>query len=72
MDLDIEKINNFQDAFMHVFTADDKVANCGRTACIMLIKASNEIEPGDYGDVNTGFMNAAEILALRDKLSHKI
>ena len=55
-----------------VFDENGEVKLCGRYACMGLISACEDIEPGtDFGNTDTGFMNIENIKRLVGSLVNK-
>lgn len=60
----------FAEKYFSVFDANTgKIRNCGRDACISLIRACQDISPNtDFGNVDTGTTNELAIKTLAQKI----
>lgn len=59
----------FMKAYQMVFNERGETRNCGRNACIRLIKMCQELDPEtDYGNEGNGYMNIENIKALYKKI----
>lgn len=67
---DMNDVKNFEYIYKVVFDEHKQVKNCGREACIKLIKAARKCEgtTGGFGNTDTGYMNVAGIADLHDEL----
>lgn len=55
--------------YNEVFSEDGTVKLCGRYACMGLISNCKKLRPGvDFGNTETGFMNAENIHKLMEDL----
>lgn len=59
--------NTFQDLYSRCFDEDGNIILCGRDACKELIRYLGP----DFGDAETGFMNAERIRSLYKAVSEK-
>ena len=59
----------FLEQYKVVFDENNAVRLCGRANCKKLISIANEIDPfEDYGNIETGFMNVENLIALSKKI----
>lgn len=55
-------MSDIKELYSAVFDEHGEIKLCGREACKRLISACLERNPnGDFGDINTGMMNVANI-----------
>lgn len=55
--------------FAYIFDKEDRVKACGRAPCQTLITNMERRFPGvNFGDKETGYMNAETLLSYRDKV----
>ena len=59
----------FWEAYWNVFNKNRTTKLCGRNACRNLIFICQQIDPkGDYGNIETGFLNPKSIFSLAESL----
>ncbi|MBQ8218386.1 MAG: hypothetical protein IJZ79_03680 [Bacilli bacterium] len=51
----------FRKKYREVFDDTGNIKACGRKKCIELIELAKKVQPGNYGDVKTGFINIDNI-----------
>lgn len=57
----------FRKKYREVFDDNGNIKACGRKKCIELIELAKTIQPGNYGNSKTGFINIDNIIDLYNR-----
>ena len=65
----MDEVQKFKEVYNEVFDKRGAVKSCGRQKCKELMTIASHIKPGvEFGNMESGFMNTANLKSLRSEL----